>query len=107
MEDTADKNNTDVELTDIGHRVVLPLSYIGGPQYMNQHFQDAIALAHHYHGFDLFITFTCNTHWPEIQSALLHGQSAADHPDITICVFNMYKASLIDDLCKQHCLGLM
>jgi hypothetical protein len=106
LEDAADENDGDVELDKIGHRVVLPSSYIGGPRYMNQRFQDTIALARYYHGFDLFITFTCNAQWPEIKSALLTGQSAADRPDITVHVFNMYKLSLIEDIRKRHCLGL-
>jgi hypothetical protein len=68
----------DVDLNDVGHRVVLPSSYVGGPRYMNQHFQDVIALARFYQGFDLFITFTCNVQWPEIDAELLGDQSAAD-----------------------------
>jgi len=68
---------------------------------MNQCFQDAIALAHYYHRFDLFITFTCNSQWPEITDALLPGQTPADRPDLTIHVFNMYKMSIIDELSKN------
>ena len=72
---------------------------------MNQRFQDAIALARFYHGFDLFITFTCNAQWPEITEELLDGQAAADRPDLTVHVFNMYKRSLIDELTKGNVLG--
>ena len=57
LEDAVGHGETDVELGNLGHRVVLLSSYIGGPQYMNQHFQDAIAVACHYKGFNLFITF--------------------------------------------------
>jgi len=106
LEDAAGTGDSDVELDDVGHRVVLPSSYIGGPRYMNQRFQDAIALARFYHGFDLFITFTCNTLWTEITDALLHGQSASDRPDVTVRVFNMYKSSLIDDLRNKNVFGL-
>ena len=60
LEDTVGHGEVDIDLHDLGHRVVLPSSYIGGPRYMNQRFQDAIAVARHFHGFDLFITFTCN-----------------------------------------------
>ena len=72
---------------------------------MNQHFQDAIAVARHYHGFDLFITFTTNPQWPELKEELLSGQSAADRPDLTVRVFNMYKTSMIDDLTKHVLFG--
>ena len=60
LEDAVGYGETDLDLHDIGHRVVLPSSYVGGSKYMNQRFQDAIALARANHGFDLFITFTCN-----------------------------------------------
>jgi Helitron helicase-like domain at N-terminus len=73
---------------------------------MNQHFQDAMAVAQHYQGFDLFITFTCNTHWAEIQNELLPGQSAADHPDLTVHMFNMYKMSLVHEIMKNNIFGI-
>jgi hypothetical protein len=72
---------------------------------MNQRFQDAIAVARYYHGFDLFITFTSNAQWPEIKSALLPGQTAADRPDLIVRVFNMYKTSLLDELSKDNIFG--
>ena len=72
---------------------------------MNQCFQDAITLAHYYHGFNLFVTFMCNSQWPEIKSALLPGQSPADRPDIIVHVFNMYKMALINELCKDGIFG--
>ena len=64
-----------------------------------------MALARHYQGFDLFITFTCNPFWPEITNELLHSQSASDRPDLSVRVFNMYKNSLIHDLTVQWILG--
>src|SRR5258708_19959709 len=72
---------------------------------MNQRFQDAMALARHYQGFDLFITFTCNPFWPEITNELLHSQSTSDRPDLSVRVFNMYKNSLIHDLTVQWILS--
>jgi hypothetical protein len=105
LEDAVGHGDPDVDLNDIGHRVVLPSSYTGGPRYMNQRFQDAIAVARYYHGFDLFITFTSNSNWPEINAALLPGQTAADRPDIVVRVFNMYKTSLIDELRKDNIFG--
>jgi hypothetical protein len=105
LEDAVHHGERDIDLHDVGHRVVLPSSYIGGPRYMNQRFQDAIALARYYHGFDLFITFTTNASWPEITNALFPGQTAADRPDLTVRVFNMYKTSLINDLTKGEIFG--
>ena len=105
LEDAVEHRERDIDLHDVGHRVVLSSSYIGGPRYMNQRFQDAIALTRYYHGFDLFITFTTNALWPEITSALLPHQSAADRPDVTAQVFNMYKTSLINVLTKDDVFG--
>ena len=105
LEDAVGHREMDINLDDVGHRVVLPSSYIGGPRYMNQRFQDAIALAQYYHGFDLFVTFTTNALWPEITNALLPNQSAADRPDLTVRVFNMYKTSLINELIKDDIFG--
>jgi len=105
LEDAAGHGEMDIDLDDVGHRVVLPSSYIGGPRYMNQRFQDAIALARYYHGFDLFVTFTTNALWPEITNALLPNQTATDHPDLTVRIFNMYKMLLINELTKDNVFG--
>ena len=45
LEDVASQQDDNLDLDSIGHRVVLPSSYIGGPRYMNQCFQDAVAIA--------------------------------------------------------------
>ena len=73
---------------------------------MNQCFQDAIALTRYYHGFDLFITFTHNLLWPKIKYTFLLEQVAADCPDLTVHVFNIYKTSLIEHLTKKNAFGL-
>lgn len=41
-------------------RIILPSSFTGGPRYMIQHYQDAIAICRQLGPSDLFITFTCN-----------------------------------------------
>src|SRR6267142_6595162 len=105
LEDAVGNMDHNLNLHNIGTRVILPSSYIGGPCYMNQCFQDAMSLAQYYHGFDLFITFTSNPTWPEIQNELLAAQSPSDRPDLVVCVFRMYQKSLIDDLMKQRYLA--
>jgi hypothetical protein len=72
---------------------------------MNQRFQDAIALARYYEGFDLFVTFTCNPCWPEIIAELLPSQTASDRPDLSVRVFNMYKTALVNELVKDNIFG--
>jgi len=96
-------DNTD--LHDVGQRVVLPSSYTGGPRYMKQCLQDALALARYHRKIDLFITVTCNPNWPEIARELLPGQTAADRPDLCARVFRMKKQAIIDDIYKNGIFG--
>lgn len=88
-----------------GTRVVLPSSFTGSPRYMHQMYQDAMALVRVHGKPDLFITFTCNPNWEEIQSALLPGQTADDRPDIVARVFRQKMKALLDDLMQHGVLG--
>ena len=54
---------------------------------------------------DLFITFTCNPMWQEIQDALLPGQKPEDAPHIVARVFHLKLRALLDDLLKHNVLG--
>lgn len=56
----------DVVATDVGKRIILPSSFTGGYRYMQQNFQDSLAVCKEYGHPDLFITFTCNPKWEEI-----------------------------------------
>ena len=47
---------------------------------------------------DIFITFTCNPKWPEIQSMLPLNLSQQDFTVTTCRVFHMKLASLMEDL---------
>ncbi|XP_017985317.1 PREDICTED: uncharacterized protein LOC18588470 [Theobroma cacao] len=69
----------------IGKRIILPASFTGGPRYYMQNYQDAMAICTYYGYPDLFITFTCNSRWPEIIAALkfIDGQRVEDRPDIS------------------------
>ncbi|XP_035841358.1 uncharacterized protein LOC110919437 [Helianthus annuus] len=65
--------------------VILPASFTGGPRYMLQQYQDAMAICRWAGTPDLFITMTCNPRWPEVDhhiSATTPGQTASDRPDI-------------------------
>jgi hypothetical protein len=62
LEDAA-ANGTD--LADVGTRVVLPSSFIGGPRQMWQLYYDAMALVRYCGKPDLFITMTANPNWEE------------------------------------------
>ncbi|GFY07988.1 helitron_like_N domain-containing protein [Trichonephila clavipes] len=60
--------------------ILLPSSY---KCHIQEYAQDAMAYVRHYGRPDLFITFTCNPAWDEIQQLLLPGQSQGDRHDIT------------------------
>ena len=97
----------DVSASSLGKRIILPASFTAGPRYMFQNYQDAMAICR-YHGFpDLFITFTCNPKWLEIQEAvkLIPGQRAEDRPDLVCRVFRLKVRDLMNDLTKNQHFG--
>ncbi len=66
----------------MGHRVVLPYSFPGSPRYLQQLYQDSMAVVRHFGRPTLFITFTANPNWPEVDDLLRGtGLTAADWPD--------------------------
>jgi hypothetical protein len=87
--------------TNVGKRIVLPSSYTGGPRYMTQAYQDAMAIVRVLSPPDYFITFTCNPAWPEITQELFPHQTAADRPDLTDRVFHVKLNQLLKDI-KTH-----
>lgn len=92
-------------VNNIGHRIILPSSFSGGPRQMYQLYQDAMAIVRHFGKPDLFVTFTCNPKWPEITRELLSHQAATDRPDLTARVFHIKLREMMKDLCERHWLG--
>ena len=74
-------------------KIILPPSFIGSWRYLHQDFQNAITVARQYHKPDLFITFTCNLHWPEATHSILPNQQPQDRWDGT---FNLLPSKLCD-----------
>jgi hypothetical protein len=70
-----------------GVKVILPATFSGGPRFMVQHYQDAMAIVRTFGKPTFFLTFTCNASWEEITRELQPGQTAADRPDVTTRVF--------------------
>ena len=73
---------------NVGQRVILPAAFTAGPRYMHERTQDALCYVRKQGRPDLFITFTTNPRWHEIQHELLPGQEAHDRPDLIARVFN-------------------
>lgn len=101
--DAFDAADTDIEST--GKRLILPSSFTGGPRYMLQLFQDAMAIVRKYGKPDLFMTVTCNPKWPEILAELAKCQSPQDIPDIVSRVFRLKLKAILDLVLKKHILG--
>jgi hypothetical protein len=82
---------TDSEGTSqMGKRVVLPTSFVGGKRYMDALYFDGMAISAAVGFPDLFITFTCNPNWPEIQALLQKDNlKSHDRPDIVTRVFKI------------------
>lgn len=74
---------------------------------MQQNFQDSLDVCKEYGHPDLFITFTCNPKWEEIQESVqtTGSRDASVRPDIVARVFKMKLDSMISDFTKKHVLG--
>ncbi|KAL8120815.1 hypothetical protein AgCh_017848 [Apium graveolens] len=72
-----------------------------------QNFQDSLAICKEYGHPDLFITFTCNPKWEEIQGAidLAGSQTASVRPEIVAWVFKIKLDVMMDDFTKNNVLG--
>ncbi|KAK1351704.1 hypothetical protein POM88_053987 [Heracleum sosnowskyi] len=92
---------------DVGKRVVLPSSFTGGFRYMQQNFQDSLAICKEYGHPDLFVTFTCNPKWVEIQRALATAGStdASVRPDLVARVFKIKLDAMMSDFMKKDVVG--
>lgn len=72
---------------------------------MHQLYQDSMAIVRKRGRPDLFITFTCNPCWKEIQDALLPGQEASDRPDLVSRVFYQKFIDMMHLLTKTALFG--
>ena len=100
-------DNGDTRTDQVGKRIILPSSYNGSPRNKQQYYQDAMSICRWAGYPDLFITFTCNPKWPEIQTMLdfIPGQKPEDRPDIVNRVFLIKLNELIEDIYKKKRFG--
>ena len=101
LADTAE--NLDVAL---GKAIILPSTFQGSPRNMRQRYQDAMPIVEKYGPPDLFVTFTCNSNWPEITENLYPGEVPSDRPDLLARVFKLKLNALHKDLTKNGVLGI-
>jgi hypothetical protein len=95
-------------LANIGQKVILPSTFTGSPRYMNQKYQDAMAIVREFGKPDLFITITCNPKWTELQEALdAEGANlkAEDRPDIACRIFHEKLKQMKKDIIENKIFG--
>jgi hypothetical protein len=63
----------DINTSDLGRWFILPSSFTESDRFMQQLFQDLIAIVRYFGKPSFFITFTTNPRWPEIVDNLLPG----------------------------------
>ncbi|KAK1352145.1 hypothetical protein POM88_053649 [Heracleum sosnowskyi] len=61
----------DDNTANVGKGVILPSGFVGSKRYMQQNFQDALAVCRHVGHPDIFLTMTTNPLWDEIQKIML------------------------------------
>ncbi|KAL5138121.1 hypothetical protein HKD37_10G028371 [Glycine soja] len=87
-------------------RIILPLTFVGSPRYMEQLYFDGMTICSNVGIPDLFITFTCNPNWREIQRLLSPmNLKVMDRHDVISRVFRIKFEQMLTDLTKQHLLG--
>ena len=95
----------DGNVTNLGQLVILPSTLTGSPRHMHEYTQDAMTYVRNYGRPDLFITFTCNPKWQEIQTELLAVQTNSDRHDLLATVFRQKLIKLMNIITKSHVFG--
>ena len=105
IEDAISANDDHIDLNQLGQRIILPSSYLGGPRDMHQKYLDGMAIARHFKKIDIFLTMTANPNWQEIKRELLYPQSVSNRPDLVSCVFQLKKKVLMHAILKEAIFG--
>ena len=71
----------------VGHRIILLLSFIGGPRDMRKRYMDAMTLVQRFGKPDIFLTMTCNPNWFEIKQELGPSEEVRNRPDLVVRIF--------------------
>ena len=78
--------------------IYLPSSFLGSKHWVSNQIADSLTIAAALGNPTFFITMTCNTTWPEIQSQLRPGQTYADLPVVIAHVFKRKLSLLLKTL---------
>jgi len=111
LADILQRDDVPLDLTTVGKKIILPSSFLGGDRFMQEIYQDRMAIVRHMGRPSLFITFTANPKWDEVTRELLPGQSAADRPDLIARVFHLKQIAMLEEIKKKHifdtCMGVV
>ena len=88
----------DADANRIGKKIILSSSFTGLVRYMQQLYQDSMAIVREFEKPSLFVTVTCNPNWPEITNELLPNQQPNDKSDLVARVFKLKLKSITNDL---------
>lgn len=91
----------------VGKSFILPAGFVGSRGYMQQNFQDALAVCRYVGHPDIFLTMTSNPLWDEITQMLklIPNATSSDNPDIVARVFHLKLQQLLDDIQKKEYFG--
>ena len=89
-----------------GKKVILPSSFTGSPRYMIQNYLGAMTICKVYGYPYLFITFTCNPNWQEIERFMEEkGLNSKDRPDVITRVFKQKMDTIIKEFKDKNYFG--
>ncbi|KAG6732517.1 hypothetical protein I3842_01G182300 [Carya illinoinensis] len=92
--------------SNIGKRIILPSSFIGGPRDMRKRYMEAMALVQRFGKPDIFLTMTCNPNWEEILEQLNPHEEVQNRPHLIARIFRAKLEELKIDLFKREIFGL-
>ena len=92
-------------IENVGERIILPGTHYCSPRWYQNCFQDGMALVRAFGKPHLFITFTANAKWKEIQQSLHKGEQSIDRPDIVNRIFFMKLKEFMEDIRNSGILG--
>ncbi|KAK1399075.1 hypothetical protein POM88_008938 [Heracleum sosnowskyi] len=97
-------NRGDSYSSTVGKSIILPSSHTGGSRYRVQNYQDAMPICRWAGYPDLFITFTCNPKWPEINDMLnlIEQKDDSNIVDIICRVFQIKLQQLMQYIKKEQ-----
>ncbi|XP_042979937.1 uncharacterized protein LOC122310117 [Carya illinoinensis] len=95
----------EIDASNVGKRIILPSSFIGGPRDMQKKYMEVMGLVQRYGKPDIFLTMTCNPNWQEISNELRLHEESQNRPDLVARVFRAKLEELKDRLFKQQIFG--